>query len=375
MKKQRVVVAMSGGVDSATVAGLLLRQGYDVIGVTMRLWTLEDSYAPRHHRHCCSIEDIEDAFAVCQTLGIPHYVVNFEEEFRSQVVDYFWQEYSRGRTPNPCLNCNKYVKFGRMLDRAMALEADYLATGHYARIAHSATGYELWRAKDDFKDQSYVLYMLGQNELSRLLFPLGDYTKDEVRRLAAEMGLPVAQKLDSADICFVPDSDYRNFVSQYVTAEPGQIVDTSGRRLGDHDGISGYTIGQRRGLGVASKEPLYVIELRPEDNSVVVGSQDELLSDTLWAESLSFVSGRAPQGPTRIEAKGRYRSTDIPGTLTVEGARARVELDEPVRAVTPGQAVVFYHGDNVLGGGIISNAGRATTDSGYVTSSQSPTSP
>jgi tRNA-specific 2-thiouridylase len=259
-----------------------------------------------------------------------------------------------------------------MLDRAMALEADYLATGHYARIIRDEAGYKLWRAKDDFKDQSYVLYMLGQNELSRLLFPLGDYTKDEVRKVASEMGLPVAQKLDSADICFVPDGDYRSFVSQYVTPSPGHIVDTSGRRLGDHEGIADYTIGQRRGLGVASKEPLYVIELRPEENRVVVGSEDELLSDTLWAEGLSFVSGHAPTAPTRMEAKGRYRSTGVPATLTVEGARARVQLDEPVRAVTPGQAVVFYQGDNVLGGGIIAS-GRPANGSEYVTSSQSST--
>lgn len=345
---------MSGGVDSATVAGLLLRQGYDVVGVTMRLWTLDDPYAPRHHRHCCSVEDIEDAFAVCQTLGIPHYIVNFEEEFRSQVVDYFWQEYGRGLTPNPCLNCNKYVKFGQMLDRAMALEADYLATGHYARIVRDKTGHELWKAVDDFKDQSYVLYMLGQNELPRLLFPLGDYRKDEVRALAAEMGLPVAHKLDSADICFVPEGDYREFVAQYVEPQPGDILDTSGKRLGRHTGISGYTIGQRRGLGLSSAIPLYVIELRPDDAAVVVGPQEELLSDVFWAHDLSFVSGRAPEGSVEVEAKGRYRSAGVAATLTVHGDTAEVRLQEPVCAVTPGQAVVFYEGDRVLGGGIIS---------------------
>jgi tRNA-specific 2-thiouridylase len=358
MGRQRVIVAMSGGVDSSVAAALLLQQGYAVVGVTMRLWTLEDPKAPLHHRRCCSVDDSEDARAVCDTLGISHYVLNFEREFAVSVVEYFCREYLRGRTPNPCLACNEHVKFRPLLAKALALEADYLATGHYCRIERNGHGYELWRARDENKDQSYVLYVLGQQELSRLLFPLGDYTKPEVRRIAAKLGLPVADKPDSAEICFIPH-DYRQFLTQRFPQQPGDIVDGSGRVLGRHQGIGSYTVGQRRGLPArGGQKPLYVVGVDPMANTVTVGSHDELLSDVLWAEDIAFVSGEAPTGPLAVEAKIRYRSEPAPAFLTVSDGHAEVRFQRPQRAITPGQAVVFYQGPRVLGGGIIAASGR-----------------
>jgi tRNA-specific 2-thiouridylase len=359
MDRKRVIVAMSGGVDSSVAAAILLRQGYDVVGVTMRLWTLEDTEAPPHHRRCCSVDDSGDARAVSDALGIPHYVLNFEREFAVTVVDYFCREYQSGRTPNPCLACNEHVKFRPLLAKALALEADYLATGHYSRIEKNGHGYELWRARDESKDQSYVLYVLGQEELSRLLFPLGDYTKTEVRRIAAKLRLPVADKPDSAEICFIPRGDYRQFLKERFSQRPGNIVDRGGRVLGQHHGIGGYTVGQRRRLPArGGQEPLYVLGLDPVDNTVTVGRDDELLSDTLWAEDISFISGEAIAGPLAIEAKIRYRSKPAPALLAVADGRAEVRFQRPQRAITPGQAVVFYQGSRVLGGGIIAASGR-----------------
>ena len=359
MDRKRVIVAMSGGVDSSVAAALLLREGYDVIGITMRLWTLEDPEAPLHRRRCCSVDDSEDARAVCDTLGIPHYVLNFEQEFAATVVDYFCREYLRGRTPNPCLACNEHVKFRPLLAKALALEADYLATGHYSRIERKGRGYELWRARDESKDQSYVLYVLGQEELSRLLFPLGDYTKAEVRRIAADLRLPVADKPDSAEICFIPRGDYRQFLAQRSPQRPGDIVDGGGRVLGRHQGIGGYTVGQRRGLpSRGGHEPLYVLGLNPIDNAVTVGRDDELLSNLLWAEDVSFVSGEAPVGPLTVEAKIRYGGEPAPAVVTLADGKAEVHFQRPQRAITPGQAVVFYQGPRVLGGGIIAASRR-----------------
>jgi tRNA-specific 2-thiouridylase len=359
MGRKRVIVAMSGGVDSSVAAALLLRRGYEVVGVTMRLWTLDDAEAPLYRRRCCSVDDSEDARAVCDALGIPHYVLNFEREFAETVVDYFCREYQRGRTPNPCLACNQHVKFRPLLAKALALEADYLATGHYSRIERNGHGYELWRAKDEGKDQSYVLYVLRQEELSRLLFPLGDYTKAEVRRTAAELRLPVAGKPDSAEICFIPRGNYRQFLGQRFPQRPGDIVDGNGRMVGQHQGIGGYTVGQRRGLPArGGQEPLYVLGLDPASNTVTVGGNHELLSDRLWAEDVSFVSGETPTGPLAVEAKIRYRSQPAPAVLTVADGQAEVRFQRPQRAITPGQAVVFYQRQRVLGGGIISASGR-----------------
>jgi tRNA-specific 2-thiouridylase len=357
MGRKRVIVAMSGGVDSSTAAALLVRQGYEVTGVTMCLWTLENPDALVHQRRCCSPREIEDARIVCHTLGIPHHILNFEREFASSVVDYFCQEYLRGRTPNPCLACNEHVKFRSLLTKALALGADYLATGHYCRIVSNGQGHELWRARDEGKDQSYVLYMLGQEELPRLLFPVGEYTKEEVRRMAAEMGLPTATKRGSADICFVRQGHYRSFLAERFPQRPGDIVDSSGRIVGRHQGIGEYTIGQRRRLPArGGREPLYVLSVNPLTNTVIAGGEDELLSDALWAEKLSFVSSRAPRGPLAVEAKIRYRSQAAPALLTLHDGRAEVRFERPQRAITPGQAVVFYQGRKVLGGGIIAES-------------------
>ena len=353
MKSPRVIVAMSGGVDSAVAASLLARQGYQVIGVTMRLWSLEDPQAPRHHRRCCSVEDTDDAREAAQALGIPHYVLNLEREFQESVVDYFCREYQRGRTPNPCLACNEHVKFRSLLARALALEADFLATGHYARIDRSNGRYRLLRAVDDDKDQSYVLFTLDQAQLSRLLFPIGHHRKEEVRRLAAEMSLPVAEKPDSADICFIPDNDYRSFIAGRLAQSEGEIRDAGGRVVGRHQGVAAFTVGQRRGLGVALGEKRFVTAIDPGRSLVIIGSEEDLLADQLWAEDVNWVAGEPPPAGTAVEAKIRYRTPAAPAEVHPESDGARVSFRRPQRAITPGQAVVFYQGEEVLGGGII----------------------
>jgi tRNA-specific 2-thiouridylase len=349
---------MSGGVDSAVAAGLLVRQGYEVIGVTMRLWTVEQPDLPVHHRRCCSVEDTDDARAAAQALGIPHYVLNLEREFQERVVDYFCAEYQRGRTPNPCLACNEHVKFSSLLARALALDAHYLATGHYARVRRVDGEHRLLRAVDRDKDQSYVLFTLGQEELSRLLLPVGEHRKAEVRRLAAEMRLPLADKPDSADICFIPANDYRSFLAQRSPQTEGQIVDVEGRPVGRHQGVAGFTIGQRRGLGASFGERRFVTQIDPARNVVTIGSEDDLRSDSLWAEGVTWVSGRPADPQTPVEAKIRYRTPASPATVYPNGAGAEVRFETPQRAITPGQAVVFYRGEQVLGGGIIASSGR-----------------
>ncbi|MFN8558346.1 MAG: tRNA 2-thiouridine(34) synthase MnmA [Dehalococcoidia bacterium] len=324
-----------------------------MIGITMRLWTLHDGAALPGKQQCCSVEDVDDAVAVAQALGIPHYVLNFERRFQEQVVDYFVAEYARGRTPNPCLACNEHIKYRTLLDRALALDADFLATGHYARVVHGPDRHRLLRAADAAKDQSYVLYTLGQAELSRLLFPIGDYHKDQVRRIAARWSLPVADKPDSEEICFVPGNDYRAFLAERMPQRPGDLVDvTTGERVGAHTGIAGYTVGQRKGLG-AFGSPRYVVGLRPEANLVLIGPDEALQARVARVERLRFTSGAPPAGPTRIEAKIRYKSRPAAATLTVRGDTAEVRFDEPQRAITPGQALVFYDGDEALGGGTI----------------------
>jgi tRNA-specific 2-thiouridylase len=345
---------MSGGVDSSVAAALLVEQGYDVVGVTMRLWTEENAEAPRHHRNCCSVEDTDDSRAACDRLGVPHYVLNFEREFAAGVVDSFVQEYARGRTPNPCLACNDRVKFRPLLEHALALGAGYLATGHYVRLRDNGCGFEMWRAADPAKDQSYVLYTLGQQELSRTLFPVGEHAKREVRAIARRHGLPNADKPDSADICFIPGGDYRTFVAERVESRAGAMVDTAGNAVGEHAGIVNYTVGQRRGLPArGGGEPLFVIGVDAEANAVVVGPRGELMAPGLIAEDLSFVSGETPEGRFRAAARIRYRSEPAPATVTVSGGAAEVRFDTPQRAVTPGQAVVFYDGERVIGGGTI----------------------
>jgi tRNA-uridine 2-sulfurtransferase len=357
MPKQRVVVAMSGGVDSSVAAALLVEQGYDVLGVTMRLWTQEDPSAARHHKRCCSVEDTDDARAAADVLGIRHYVLNMEREFTENVVNRFVEEYTLGRTPNPCLACNENVKFRPLMEYAMALGADYLATGHYARIKHTRIGGELWRAVDPGKDQSYVLYTLGQDELRRTLFPVGEFPKSEIREIARSHNLPNAEKPDSADICFIPSGDYRTFVRSRIEAVPGNIVSSDGGLVGQHAGIIDYTVGQRKRVPArGGDEPLFVLNVDASSNTVVVGPNEQLMADGLVAESVTFCGGLPPKSPRTAEVRIRYRSEPVQAELRLDGDRAEVRFERPQRAVTPGQAAVFYEGDRVLGGGTISAA-------------------
>ncbi len=346
---------MSGGVDSSVAALLLKRQGYEVIGVTMRLWTVEREDLPPLSRRCCSVEDVDDARRVCQVIGAPHYFLNFEREFQQHVVDYFCREYDSGRTPHPCLACNDKIKFDFLLRRALFLDADYIATGHYARVRPNGSGFKLLKAADTKKDQSYVLFTLTQQELKRLLLPVGDFSKVEVRRMAAEAGLPVADKPDSQEICFIPDGDYRRFLGERLAPKPGELVDTSGRVLGRHPGIQFFTVGQRRGLGINgnSGRPMYVVRIDAATRQVVLGHEEDLLQADLWASRVNFTAGAPPSGPVEVCARIRYKSRESPATLVPHQGWAEVRFHEPQRAVTPGQAVVFYQGEEVIGGGVI----------------------
>ena len=356
MNKGRVVVAMSGGVDSAVAACLLKAEGYDVVGVTMKLWNDDMPEAPRYSKGCCSVEDVEDARRVCQIIGAPHYVMDFQREFQTHVIDYFCSEYQRGRTPLPCLACNDKIKFDFLMKKADALEMQYVATGHYARLDSSNGRSRLLRGVDPMKDQSYVLFNLQPRQIQRLLLPVGWYSKAAIRDIAREAGLPVADKPDSQEICFIPQNDYRSFLAERFQSVSGDIVDTSGTVLGSHAGIEGFTVGQRRGLGIHSSKPLFVLSLDVEAHRVVVGPAEGLRQSTLRATDVSYVSGTPPRSPIEVEARIRYNSPQAPATLVPHADWAEVHFHEPQRAITPGQAVVFYQGDEVLGGGIIESA-------------------
>lgn len=350
-KSEKVVVAMSGGVDSSMAAALLREKGYEVIGVMMRLWAPEGVT-----NRCCSPEAAEDARRVCQILGIPFYLLNFEEEFKRHVVDYFEREYAQGRTPNPCLECNRHLKFGLLFRKALALGAAYLATGHYARLGQTNGRYQLLRGVDRAKDQSYALYMLGQEELARLLLPLGEYTKEEVRSLARKMCLPVAEKAESQELCFVPEAGYGRFLRDHrgFKPQPGPIIDLAGNTLGEHKGLPYYTIGQRRGLGIAAPEPLYVLRIDVEQNALIVGRASELGRKGLLARDTTYVAGEVPPEPMEVTAKIRYKAKEARALLNpLEGGRAKLGFLDPQRGVAPGQGVVFYQGEVVIGGGII----------------------
>jgi len=354
--KKRVVVAMSGGVDSSTAALLLVEQGYEVIGVMMRLWAEPAVGGGAVYNRCCPPQAVESARQVASQLGIPFRLVDYVRPFKEQVVDYFIQEYARGRTPNPCLKCNRYIKFGRLLAQARDLGADYLATGHYARIRRLNGHFQLLRGCDPQRDQSYFLYMLGQEELAHILFPVGGYTKEQVRALAAERGLAAADRAESRDLCFLADGDYRRFLREHAPQMlcPGPIVDRRGQVLGEHKGLAFYTIGQRRGLGISAPKPLYVLEIDPRRNAVVVGTAEELGRRELLAEEVSYVMGEPPSEPLEVTAKIRYQAHEARACWVPLGdGRARVLFDHPQRDITPGQGVVAYQGEVVLGGGII----------------------
>ena len=356
----RVLVAMSGGVDSAVAAALLHRQGYEVAGVTLRLYTQTDGAALRSKRACCGVEDVADARAAAQRIGIPHYVLNMEREFEREVIDYFVGEYAAGRTPNPCLACNERVKFATLLDRALAMGFDRLATGHYARIERDGDRFRLLAAVDERKDQSYVLYTLDQVALARTLFPLGELPKSETRRIAADLGLPVADKPDSADICFVPAGDYRALLRERgVEQRPGAIVTAAGDEVGRHDGVAAYTVGQRRGLGLPGPQRRFVTAVDAASNVVTVGSAEELACSGLVASRPRWVAGPpAPGEPLGVRV--RYHQATTPAAVTtIDDDSFRLQCERPVRAVAPGQAAVLYRGDEVVGGGTIEPSAAA----------------
>lgn len=352
----RVVVAMSGGVDSSVAAALLVEQGYDVVGMMMRLWS-EETMAGGTHNRCCTPDQMSDARRIAAKLGIPFYVLDTKEVFRNTIVEFFIDQHRQGVTPNPCLECNRQIRFQFLQQNALALDADYLATGHYARVAQSEDGrYLLKKAVDDHKDQSYVLSVLGQAQLAHALFPVGEYPKAEVRKLAEKFGLPTASKKDSQDLCFIGDNNYRRFLSDHApdVMVAGPIVRRNGEVLGEHNGIVNYTIGQRKGLGVNSHEPLYVVGINPQENSVIVGTADELGRDRLTAKRVNWVSGEAPSGLFQAQVKIRYKASPVPAWIeALPDSRMSVQFDASLRDITPGQGAVVYDGDVVLGGGII----------------------
>lgn len=348
----RVVCAMSGGVDSSVAAALLKDQGYDVIGVFMRSGVHHDGVTTKS---CCSINDAMDARQVAGQLGIPFYALNFEEDF-GRLIDYFCNEYELGRTPNPCVMCNQWLKFGKILSFARSLEADWIATGHYAQIQKVRERYQLRKGIDPQKNQAYPLFSLSQTQLSHIIFPIGHLLKTEVRDIARQKGLRTQEKPDSQEICFVPNNNYRDLLEQRgISSRPGEMVNTDGEVVAQHEGITHYTIGQRKGLGVAFGKPKFVIEIKPETNQVVIGDDEELMTTTTYVEKYNYVSLEPLKvGETaRCEAQVRYRMKPQSATLIQLEDRIQIEFDEPVRGPTPGQAAVFYQGDLVLGGGWI----------------------
>ena len=356
MAGKSVLIGMSGGVDSSVAAALLKEQGYHVIGATMRLWSYSDSCDVKKHEGCCAESAVEDARRVCDKLGIDFYVMNFKDMFRDMVVDYFVDEYTHGRTPNPCIACNKYLKFNAFLKKALAMGIDYIATGHYAKIEQDKNGkYILRMSEAAKKDQSYVLYNFTQEQLAHTLMPLGGYDKEWVRKKAEELGLGVAHKRDSQEICFVEDDDYAKFITEYSDYKPheGDILDINGNAIGRHRGIIYYTIGQRKGIGAYGR-PMFVMKIDAENNTITLGEKGMEFSNELTASDVNFISGEPPKSEIKISARIRYQAPAVSATFApLDETRVRLVFDTPVRAVTPGQAVVFYDGDIVLGGGTV----------------------
>ncbi len=368
---RRIVVAMSGGVDSSVAAALLVEQGWEVIGVTLQIWP-DGMKPPGRHVGCCSVDAVDDARRVADRLGIPYYVFDFQDIFRRTVIEPFGRSYVQGRTPNPCVWCNEHVKFGALLERALQLGAEAVATGHYARVERDPeTGrWHLMRPRDLRKDQTYALWPLTQEQLSRVRFPLAPYTKEEVRELARARRLPVAYKPESQEICFVPDDDYRRYLREQVpdALRPGLIVDTRGQVLGEHPGVAFFTIGQRKGLGLAVGRPLYVVDLDPVGNRVIVGEREEAQAEGLEAGAVNWIAIPELDGPRRVQARIRRNAPHAPATIEPvdgEARRVRCRFDEPQWAVTPGQSVVWYDGDTVLGGGVISRALKGSLAGGH----------
>lgn len=354
---KKVVVGMSGGVDSSVAAYLLKEQGYDVIGVTMQIWQDEDRDIQEENGGCCGLSAVDDARRVANALDIPFYVMNFKQEFDEQVIQYFVAEYLAGRTPNPCIACNRYVKWESLLERSMNIGADYIATGHYARIDQLPNGrFAIKKSATDKKDQTYALYNLTQDQLKKTLMPVGEYTKEAIREMAEQINTRIASKPDSQEICFVEDDDYGRFIEDYTgqKIETGNFVDMSGNVLGQHKGIIYYTVGQRKGLGLSLGRPGFVVELRPQTNEVVIGTNEDVFTSIVYAERLNFMSVETLDGPMEATGKIRYNQKAVPCTVElVDEDLIKCTFHEPVRASTPGQALVLYDGDYVLGGGTI----------------------
>lgn len=355
--KKRVVVGMSGGVDSSVTAYLLKEQGYDVIGVTMQIWQEESQQTQEENGGCCGLSAVEDARRVADAIGIPYYVMNFRKEFKEKVMDYFIEEYLQGRTPNPCNACNRYVKWEALLHRAMEIGADYIATGHYAQIMQLENGrYTIKNSVSGKKDQTYALYNLTQEQLKHTLLPVGAYDKAEIRKIAEQIGLITANKPDSQDICFIPDNDYTRFIRENTDKEipEGNFVDLEGNILGKHKGITNYTVGQRKGLNLAMGRPVFVVEIRPETNEVVVGDNTSVFQPKLYANQLNFMSIEDLDGEMPVIAKIRYSHQGAKAIIRKVGEDLlECVFEEPQRAITPGQAVVFYENDYLVGGGSI----------------------
>lgn len=361
MSSKKVMVGMSGGVDSSVAAALLLERGYDVIGVTMHVWEETATTQGQDNERddaCCSLSAVEDARRVADKLNIPHYVMNFKDIFKNKVIDYFIDEYLKGRTPNPCIACNKYIKFGVLLDKALSMGIDYVATGHYARVEYNEDNnrFLLKKAVTKEKDQSYALYNLSQDKLSKVLLPIGNYVKDEVRTLAKKYGLAVASKPDSQEICFIQDNDYVKFINKMVEEDmkPGYFIDTNGNILGEHKGIVNYTVGQRKGLGITFGKPMFVVKINSEKNQVVLGEGNEVFSRELIATDINYIAIDNLNDTIKIDAKIRYSAKEAPAALyPLEYGKVKVVFDYAQRAITPGQSIVFYDKDIVVGGGII----------------------